>query len=210
LGKIVFIILFNSLFLNCETKKEKSEIEKTVFYYPRISSFESNPLLTKISLDSIKNFGELTKLSDRIACNGKIPVLKFSDEKSEFNLILFKMCSKSLVIADYSGTNVISIENNSIIINDQIEKPFDSLKTILKKHILNQEKESDYSINIEKALIFYYQDSLFKTQEIKKQLIKISTEFNKLNSENGGNLPLKIKLSDYPYIRILNPQLPDE
>jgi hypothetical protein len=71
-------------------------------------------------------------------------------------------------------------------------------------------KESDYSTNIEKALIFYYQDSSFRAQEIKKQLIYISTEFNKLNSKNDLNLPLKIKLVDYPYIRVTIPPLQAE
>ena len=191
------------MFSNCETKKDKAE-----FYYPRISSFKSDSLLTDIQLDSIKNYGELTKILDRITCSGKTPVLKFSNEKSEFNLIVFKMCSETNIVADYSTRNVISIQNDSIIINNKIEKPFDSLKTILKKHILNPKNISDYSINIEKALIFYYQDSLYNKEKIKAQLIKITTEFNQLNEKNGDSLPLKIKMTNHPYIRIEPPPFP--
>ena len=178
------------------------EQKNAEFYYPRITNFENDSILTNIDLDSIENYGELIKIADGIACNGKIPVLRFNSNKTDFNLLVFKMCSESNIIADYSGKNVISIENNTVIINDQIEKPIDSLKSILRNHILNPEKQSDYSQNIEKALIFYYQDNLFEKEEIKKQLVKIATEFNELNRENGGSLPLKIKLTDYPYIRI--------
>ncbi len=194
-----------SLFYNCKTDNTKVEQKNAEFYYPRITNFEKDSTLTKIYLDSIKDYGELIKIADRIACNGKLPVLKFSSDKNDFNLLVFKMCSESNIIADYSGKNVISIENNTVIINDQIEKPFDSLKTVLRNHILNPQKQSDYSQNIDKALIFYYQDSLFGKEEIKKQLIKITTEFNELNRKNGDSLPLKIKLSDYPYIRIEMP-----
>ena len=191
------------MFLNCETKKDKAE-----FYYPKISSFKLDSLLTNIQLDSIENYGELTKILDRITCSGKTPVLKFSNEKSEFNLIVFKMCSETNIVADYSTRNVIYIQNDSIIVNNKIEKPFDSLKTILKKHILNSKNISDYSINIEKALIFYYQDSLYNKEKIKAQLIKITTEFNQLNEKNGDSLPLKIKMRNYPYIRIEAPPFP--
>src|SRR5690606_137661 len=172
---------------------------------PRITNFENNSNLTKIDLDSIKNYGELIKIADRIACNGKTPVLKFNFNNTDFNFLVFKMCSESNVIADYSGRNVISIENNTVIINDQIEKPLESLKSILRNHILNPENQADYSQNIEKALIFYYQDSMLGKEEIKEQLIKVATEFNELNRKNGESLPLKIKLNDYPYIRIKMP-----
>ncbi len=203
--KIAFILLFINLFYSCETNKTKAEQKNTEFYYPRISSFENDSILTKIELDSVKNYGELMKIADGIACDGKIPVLKFNYKKSDFNLIVFKMCSESNIIAGYSGKNVISIEKNSIIINDQIEKPLDSLKIVLRNHILNTEKQSNYSQNIDKALIFYFQDSLFGKEQIKRQLIKIVTEFNELNRKNGDSLPLKIKLNDYPYIRIEMP-----
>jgi len=208
LKKIVLILIFANLFLNCETKKDKAEFKKTNFYYPRISDFKTDSLLTKIYLDSIKNYGELNRIADRIACDGKNPLLIFSNDSSEFNLIVYKECSESNDIVDYSIKNIISIENNSIIINDEIEKPMDSLKTVLGNHILNPKKEFDFSQNIEKALIFYFQDSLYKTEKIKKQLIKLATEFNELNQKNGDNLPLKIKLSDYPYLRIETPPLP--
>lgn len=198
------------MFYNCETKKEKAEFKKTEFFYPRISNFKTDSSLTAIYLDSIKNYGELIKITEQIACAGKAPLLKFSTDSTEFNLIVYKECTNKMDIVDYHGSNVISIQKDSIIINDKIEMTFDSLQPILRNHILNPNREFNYSKSFDKALIFYYQDSLVSTKKIKEQLIKITTDFNKLNRKNGDSLPLKIKLSEYPYIRILNPPLPDE
>ncbi|MDH7913868.1 hypothetical protein [Winogradskyella sp. SYSU M77433] len=166
--------------------------------------------LTEIYLDSIKNYGELIKIADKIACYGKAPLLKFSTDSTEFNLIVYKECISKMDIVDYHGSNVISIQKDSIIINNEIEVSFDSLQPILRNHILNPERKFDFSKSIDKALIFYYQDSSVSSKKIKDQLIKITTDFNELNRKNGDSLPLKIKLSEYSYIKILNPPLPDE
>ena len=208
--KIVLILIIANLFSNCETKKERTEYKKTEFYYPRISNFKMDSSLTEIYLDSIKNYGELIKIADKIACDGKAPLLKFSSDSTEFNLIAYKECVSKMDIVDYHGSNVISIQKDSIIISDKIEMSFDSLRPILRNHILNPKREFNYSKSIDKALIFYYQDSLVSSKKIKDQFIKITTDFNELNRKNGDSLPLKIKLSEYPYIRILNPPLPDE
>ncbi|MEM0518682.1 MULTISPECIES: hypothetical protein [Aequorivita] len=183
-------------------------LKKTEFYYPRISNFKSDSSLIKIYLDSIENYGELTKIADKIACDVKEPLLRFGNEKTDFNLIIYKECSESNDIVDFSGRNVISIENETIIINDEIEKPFDSLKSVLENHILNPKKVFDYSTDIEKALIMYYQNSSYSSKDIKKQLIQIVTEFNNLNTKHSDSLPLKIKLNEYPYIRIEKPPFP--
>jgi hypothetical protein len=185
-----------------------TKYNKTEFFYPRISNFKMDSSLTEIYLDSFKNYGEIIKIADKIACNGKIPLLKFNSNSSEFNLIVFKECISKMDIVDYHGSNVISIEKDSIIINDNTEMSFDSLRPILQNHILNPNREFNFSKSIDKAIIFYYQDSLVSSKKIKKQLIKITTTFNDLNRENGDSLPLKIKLSEYPYIRVLTTRLP--
>jgi len=210
LKKILLILVIANLFLNCEAKKDNADFKKAEFYYPRISNFKTDSNLTRVFLDSIKNYGELIKIADQIACDGKTPLLKFSSDSTEFNLIVYKECASKMDIVDYHGSNVISIQKDSIIINDQMEVSFDSLQTVLRNHILNPNQEFNYSKNIEKALIFYYQDSLFPSKKIQDQLIKIAMDFNKLNKKNSDSLPLKIKLSEYPYIRILIPPLPDK
>ncbi|MEP2935740.1 MAG: hypothetical protein ABJM06_14995 [Gilvibacter sp.] len=208
--KTVFILLLAFMLLNCETKKDNAGIEKVEFFYPRIPKINDNVKKGRIYLDSIQNFGELNILADQIVCDKKWPILIFETENNKYNFALFKECTVSMDIVDYHGSNVIYIEKDSIIINQQNIVPFDSLENILTKHILNPNREFDYSKSIEKALIFYYQDSLFESKKIKNQLIKISSVFNELNSKNGDSLPLKIKLNEHPFINVLPPTLPNE
>ena len=206
--KIIIILIIANLFYNCENKKEKAEFKKTEFFYPRVSNFKTDSSLIAIYLDSIENYGELLKASDKIACNGKEPLLRFNNEKASFNLIVYKECSKLKDIFDYSDRNVISIENEMIIINDETEKPLDSLKSVLENHIINPKKVFVYSENVDKALILYYQKDSYSYKKIKSQLIQIATEFNALNKKHSDSLSLKIKLNEYPYIRIQTPPLP--
>ena len=135
---------------------------------------------------------------------------KFGSDSAEFNLIVYKECSSKMDIVDYHGSNIISIQKDSIIINDEIQMPLDSLPVVLRNHILNPKEEFTYSKSIDRALIFYYQDSLYSSKKIKDQLIKITTDFNDLNRKNGDSLPLKIRLSELPYIRVLTPPYPEK
>jgi hypothetical protein len=208
LQKILSIVVFSCLIYSCQSDKHERTNTLTEYYYPSISNFQNDTILTRIDLESISNYGELMNVTDRIACNGKLPVLQFVSNQNTINLLVFKDCSDSNSIVDYMNKNVISIEKNSIIINDRLEEPFDSLNSVLKKHILNPKSQDYYSTNIEKAIIFYNQDSLYPGQSIKNQFEKIVSEFNLLNSKNGDSLPLKIKLMDTPYIRHVNPPPP--
>jgi len=211
LKKIFYILLLSLTLINCDKtiKKDHDSIKET-FYYPHKANFQNDTLLRKVKLDSLKNFGELLKLSDKIVCENKIPLIYFRNEKAEFKMLIGKECLIALNVADYKERNVIFIQGDSIIINDKMTKPFDSIKSIMVKHILNKNKDLDYSTSIEKAIIFYHQDSLFKSIDIKKQLLKIANEFNQIKISNGDTIPLKIKLRDYEYIYMEIPPFPEE
>lgn len=208
--KIVYILVLSTLIINCEIKEVKTKIDKSIFYYPRFSNFQNDSLLVDIYLDSINNYGELIEIANQISCDLKNPVIKFNNDKSEFNLIAWKYCSESNDIVCYSERNVISIENDSIIINYDITQSIDSLKNILENHILNPKKLDDYSQNVDKSIIQFYQDDSFDNKRIKEQLITLVSEFNTLNAKNGDSLPLNFFLMDYPYIRVKPPPLPKE
>lgn len=192
------------MFLSCET-----QINKTEFYYPDKSSFESEADLIDLKLDSFKNYGELTSKMDANICNGKTSVLKFSDKKSEFNLIAFQDCSESNISPLYWNRNTINIQNDSIIIDNDLKTHFNSLSTVLKKHLINSNKDDNYSIDKEKAVIFYYQNDLFEIEKVKEQLIKMATEFNELNKKSNDKLSLKIKMKNKPYKKVETPPLPE-
>jgi len=210
LRKIVYILILSILIINCDTKEVKVKIDKSTFYYPRFSNFQNDSLLVNIYLDSINNYGELIEIANQISCDLKIPVIKFNNDVSEFNLIAWKYCSESNDIVCYSERNIISIENDSIIINYDNTQTIDSLKTILENHILNPIKLDDYSQNADKSIIQFHQDNSFNSKNIKDLLITLVSEFNLLNKKNGDSLPLNFFLMDYPYISIEPPPVPQE
>ncbi len=187
------------MYSSCETNKERTEFKKSVYFYPDLSYYQNDSLFVNISLDSVFNYGELFEMADQIACNGKSPVIQFSNDQEDFNLLVFKDCSKFIDPINLWLRDLIFFERDYIIVNDQIKKPLDSLSSILENHILNPYNKKEYSRDKEKAIIYYYQDSLCPIDKIKNQFIKIVTEFNQLNKKRGDSLPLKIKLSEHPY-----------
>ncbi|SDR71671.1 hypothetical protein [Christiangramia echinicola] len=209
--KVFYILLITLTLINCDkTIKKDHGSTKETFYYPRMTSFQNDSLLKKVEIDSLKNFGELLKLTDEIVCDNKIPMIYFENEKAEFKFLMGKECLIVLNIADYKERNVIFIQGDSIIINDKITKPLDNIDKVLKKHILNNGKDPKYSTSIEESIIFYHQDSSFKSQDIKKQLLKISYAFHEMRKTNGDSIPLKMKLQDYGYIYVEEPPIPIE
>lgn len=125
-----------------------------------------------------------------------------------FHLLVYKRCRESNEIKDYRTRNVIFVQNDSIIIKNSAHEHFDSLITDITSHIANSSKSAIYFSDAKKALLFHYQDPLFKKEQIKQQLLKIAIEFNNLNSEYLDTLPLNIMLNDYPFISIAAPPMP--
>lgn len=175
--------------------------KKYVFYYPRKSSFEDSSEILTIDIDTINNFGELFKIADKIACDNKYPAVKFKRKDSIFNVRFWKDCSVYVSEGDYKQRNVISIQGDSIIINEETFTSFENIDKILPKHILNTSGNMIYSTNPNRSIIMYYQDSTYNSKKIKDQILRIVTEFNKLNINNKDSLPLNIKLYGYPAIR---------
>lgn len=201
--KILSISFITLFFLSCGIKKEKAK-----FYYPKKSSFVDNSNLSRVYLDSIKNYEELIRILNEISCSNQTPVLKFNNKKSEFRLVVFKDCSESNNSPLYWNRNVINIQNDSIIIDNNFKVHFKNLTTVLKKHLINPNNENNFSANNKKSVIFYYQDGMFEMEKVKEQLLKIITEFNKINKKVENELNLKIKMSDKPYQSIKTPPLP--
>ena len=194
------IILFSACNKRSENEKQSSE-KKHVFYYPKKIHFEDDSELVSFDIDTIKNFGKLLEVTDKIVCDKKYPALKIKKTDSIFNIMFWKDCSIYASIGDHKQRNVISIQGDSIIINEETFTPFKNIDKVLSQHILNTTKNMIYSTNPERSIIMYYQDSTYDSKKFKKQILKIIREFNKLNLDNKDSLSLNIKLNDYPAIR---------
>jgi len=209
LKKVYYILLLSLTLFNCDkTVKQDHTSTTETFYYPTVANFQNETLLKKVELDSLDNFEELLNIADEIVCDTKSPLIYFENKDAIFKFLIDKDCLIAFNIADYKERNIIFIQGDSIIINDKMSKPLDSIEKVLNNHILNKGKNPKYSTSIEKAIIFYHQDSLFKSIDIKEQLLKISNAFNGIRNTNGDSIPLKIKLQEYGYIYIEEPTIP--
>lgn len=133
--KILYILIISQFILNCERTKKDHIPTQEEFYYPTKSFFKNDSLINRINLDSVKNFGDLLKISDSIACDRKSPMIHFQNTKSEFKRLVAKDCLLSMGISDYKERNIIFIKGDSIIINDLLVKSFDNIKKVFYQNI---------------------------------------------------------------------------
>ncbi|MCL6220661.1 hypothetical protein [Zunongwangia pacifica] len=73
-----------------------------------------------------------------------------------------------------------------------------SLETILKRHLLNNGKDFNYSDSPDRAGIEVYFEEKTKSEEIEDFLINLSERFNQLNKKNADTLYLKIYFRNRP------------
>lgn len=120
LKKIVFILLSVSLFHNCEMNKTRAEQKNTEFYYPRISSFENDSILTKIEIYLTKKRIESyqgVKLKNSNTDSIKIEALKNRWGRKSIRLDTTK---PELILAGAFKANRIDLESSPFIKSDQI------------------------------------------------------------------------------------------
>ena len=201
----LFLIL---LLFSCNQKSRIEASEQQVYYYPEKGKFEQNSNRKNIYIDSIRNYEELLKEIDKIACQDSIPVINYSTKKDRFELLPWYECSEKNVISCPTFRSRIFIQNDSILTNYEIKHSLDSLEIILERHLLNKGKDFNYSDSPKKAGLEIYFENNAASKEIKGLLVKLSEEFNKLNDKYSDTLYLNIFFRDYPLKRIPIPPLP--
>lgn len=175
-------ILLVTLFFSC--KNERIINDKNFFYPNKFDLKKGNRLI--IDIDS-KNQNKIFNYLDSINClNKQVPILKVKKNNLNYFFYAKQFCDNNQVISCYKDRNVISISTDSIYVSYIDRYPIDSLKSILKKHLINKNKSFDFPENLNKASIF------FKINNNKKNLIKLADEFNKLNSISNDSLKLNI------------------
>ena len=192
------MILIILMFSACNQQHKKEKIEKENVFYPNEEEFEQTKNLKTIFLDSINDYSELLLKMDRIACNDSVPTISFSTKEENYKFISWFVCSDD-VAGLHTLISRIFIQNDSIYTNDKIKHPIDSLNLILKRHLLNKGENFNYSNSPEKAGIEIYHNPTTKSKVIKKQLINLSREFNKLENKSNDTLYLNIYFRDMPF-----------
>ncbi|WP_298248394.1 hypothetical protein [uncultured Christiangramia sp.] len=207
--KVIYIslILILSLF-SCNQREEKNSPKKEVYYYPEREKFNDRTNLSDISIEDVEDYSELLKEIDRIACQDSIPIINYSSKKGKFKLFPWYECSESNIISCPTFRSRIFIQNDSILTNYNIKHSIDSLGIILKRHLLNNGKDFNYSDSPDRAGIEVYFKEKTKSDEIEDFLINLSERFNQLNKENADTLYLKIYFRDRPLRMVPMPPPP--
>ena len=205
-SKVVFLLLFFSSCIKNKPDHISKKVLKQEFSYSNSlylkKKIERKIPIANIYLDSLNTYSDLFLAIESIACKNKLPILEFENEKSKFNLTPIFSCSERMIISCYKSRNVIFINKDSIIINRNYKVEFDSIKSILGRHLLNEKKESIFSNSTNKAFIEFYQNPNTNIKITRKKLIRIANEFNELNKNNGDTLNLKIIFKDYGFINL--------
>ena len=190
---IIYILTIFLLLTSCNENKKSTDLNRIIYNYPNNLLFDKDSTLTIINLDSLENFNDLIESLDFIVCDYKTPVIHFESNKSEYNLIPMFACSKRAPIGCYKERNVITIDTDSIIVNYFRKTSIDSLRQILRKHIVNEKKEFDFSDSPNRAFSILHVDNSFDIKKTKDILIKMAEEFNKINKDFNDSLSFHIR-----------------
>ncbi len=185
----MILILFS-----CNQKNES--LEQDVYYYPEKEKLETISNRKSIFIDSIKNYADLLKEIDKVACSDSIPIINYSTTESRFELLPWYECSESNIVSCPTFRSRIFIQNDSILTNYDIKHSIDSLEIILKRHLLNKGQDFNYSDSPARAGIeIYFKDNV-ESDKIKSLLTDLSMKFNHLSSNYSDTLYLKIYFRD--------------
>ncbi len=180
---MIFIILLT--LVSCK----KNKIEK--FYYPNKAEFlklsKNNP---KLEISYFNNFEKLMDTLEKLNNIDNKAVFTVKREKIEFNFISSTFFGKCFSAPRIKFFNILSISKDSIFKDDTFY-PFNSLKMLLKKDLLNYGKDLNYSSSPNELIISITE----KKEHLENLVLKIFKEFNKIQSETKDSLTLNINFN---------------
>ncbi len=207
LSYVIFIVL---TFICCGSPKERI-LEKEVSSKDFIK-YRNDDDFKIIELDSFKNFSELRKKMGRLACDGKVPGLKFKYKSRTYNSIGFSECPDFNGVADYFRRNLIIIKNDSLVtlLENKIKKePINNLQAKLEKIALSPSNFQYGKKILKPALIHLYIDDKYPISTTKKVLKEVIKQFKNINSkEELDYFKYSILFEGAPYILIPPPPIP--
>ncbi|QCX39344.1 hypothetical protein FF125_13180 [Aureibaculum algae] len=175
---LISLLLLNS----CDDFKEKS-IKKEVFAQDYKKYYAKKELII-LDLDTIKNFSELRREMEEIACDKKISGLKFKFNKINYHITGFAECPSSAG-GCYFYKNTLMIKNDSIGLDFKNKVSIKNLKNEIDS-IISKPYNFQHNKNIlNPALIYLYIDDKYKISKTKEVLAEILEQFNNINTANS-------------------------
>ena len=179
-------------------------------FIPTLENDFPDSLIVSINVEKYNKYEKLIEEIDSISCTEKIPFVEIETDSTIFNLLAYHICSEEHLIADYKTRNIIGLNNDSILINKDLEFSIDSLDTILKKQYLNYGKDENFSVSPEKAVLFFYSDLDTDNRIIKERILKIINGYLNIRSKETDSIKLKIAFEFYPLRFLDAPPLPEK
>jgi len=162
----------------------------------------------EFDLDIAVNFKDLLQNLDSISCQGQKPVIVFNRNVVKYKISPCHSCPKNSLIFCTKQRNELYIEKDSIRIDNFTKITVDSLRTELRRHILNKQKEFKYAESPDKAFVSISVDSLEKIDTIKNILVEIAEEFRVIKKEYNDSLNLNIQFKKNFIFNLPSPPKP--
>ncbi len=170
---------------SCSNFKEKKVLNE--LFSQDFKSFQTENKLEVIDLDSFSSFSKLRKKIGEITCKNKASGLKFEFAGTLYHITALADCPTSGEISCYFRRNLLTIINDSLIIEYGKKNKKASivylkteLENIIKKPYNFQHNED----KVKPALIYVFIEDKYPISTTKKVLKEIAEQFENINSGN--------------------------
>ena len=179
--------------------------DRKELFYPSEEHFSEETMLAEIDINSVESYGELYKIMEDNACNGKTSVVKFTHLDQNYNIAGFVRCPATTGTDCFFRVNHIDITGDSIIYDYDKKLPVEKLSEALSDLMADPHKYKFQSTSMMPAVIWFYGDKDQSIEETKDLLIRITTEFDRINNSEKGKFPYYINFESRKYQRIPPP-----
>ncbi|MCK8524209.1 hypothetical protein M0D21_21705 [Aquimarina sp. D1M17] len=191
--KNIIFILAALLVVSCNTSVKSKVGENLISDLSFNSCYNDVAESYEFDLDSLENFGSLIQNLDRITCENQKPVIGFNINNSRYRISPCHSCPDNRIIFCSKQRNELYIKKDSVRVDNFTAFPIDSLKQILRKHILNEKNESKYSESPKKAFVSISTNSNESINTIKNILLEIGEEFVEIKKDYKDSLYLSVQ-----------------
>jgi len=171
--------------MNCgqnNGEKKQITIEKPIQHFLSFSLVDNS--FVEYNIDTLANFREFLKIMDETDCTKEYALFNLETDEKIYKIQPLQFCES---IFDFKLREIIYINTDSITVNYEIKYPIDSLKIVLKNHLINPNNDRNYSLSNEKKLISINVDSSKNIAETKDLLLKIIKDINELKAKKYVN-----------------------
>ena len=136
---------------SCQSLEEKT-IHKTEKDFGRFVS-ETNHTAVELKLTAFKDWNNLYKRTEQIACHDSIPKITIENDSMIKRVYFGNPCWEDYACILIKQRNIIEIHNDTINKLDKYFYPLDSLTSVIRRDLANYGKNPNWSDKPEKLLI---------------------------------------------------------